>query len=52
MPGAEIIQHANPIASLDQGLGNVRANESGAAGNQERAHVSGIPYIFSVPRLS
>ena len=52
MPGAEIVQHANPIASADQGLCNVRANESGAAGNQERAHLSGIPLSFSRPRPS
>ena len=30
---AEIVEHAHPIAALDQRLGDVRTNETGAAGN-------------------
>jgi hypothetical protein len=36
----EIIEHADVMAVLKQGVGEVRADESGAAGNQDAHHVS------------
>lgn len=36
--GAEIIEHADPVATLHEGLGDVRSNESGPAGHEESSH--------------
>src|ERR1043165_2739556 len=35
---AEIVEHANAVATLNQRRGNMRADEAGAAGDQVRFH--------------
>ena len=40
--GTEIVEHHRPPAALRQGLGRVRADIAGAAGDQHRAAVRGV----------
>ena len=39
--GTEVIEHADAVAALDEGLGDMRTNKSGPAGHEECSHDCG-----------
>ncbi len=50
--GAEIVQHTDAIAATDQGLGDMRTDESGAAGDEVEGHVWGCFLSLNAKRAA